>query len=568
MKKRILLLSVLFSLVFFLNHTQAAIIESFDSKIVINPDASIWVEEDIVANTMSQALHGIYRVLPEKYRANGSSFTLPVENFTAQDKSGSFYPVKIERDSGNVRFRIGDARATFTGRQEYILRYSIPKAINYFSDHDELYWNITGDKWEWPILQASAKIILPGGVEPSKTQIACYQGSSGSKRPCNIANNNVSGNFVEFASGNLEKGEGLTVVVGFPKNLVANVQRQNAPDYDYILGQWIWLLVALCFAVCFWRWWQYGRDPQTKSIVIAQYDPPQNLSPLQADFILHERVAPKAMTAEFVWLAVLGYLRIKRIEEKNFWGKSVDYEFEDLQKDGESLDKKSEEVLNQIRGQKFSAIKTEARNSDYSKNSIAKIFQAGADKMGVEKFFSKKAENNKNRQLAIGVFALSGCFIGVATKTISGQLFFGCLFSGLIIVLFGFLMSRRTEEGVEMKKYFEGLKLYMSVAEKDRLAFHNAPEKTPEHFDMLLPWAILLGVEKQWIKQFEGIYNREPHWYVGGYYGAHGFSFDGLSHDLSSFSSDLNSGFSSGSSGLGGGGSSGGGGGGGGGGGW
>ena len=76
-------------------------------------------------------------------------------------------------------------------------------------------------------------------------------------------------------------------------------------------------------------------------------------------------------------------------------------------------------------------------------------------------------------------------------------------------------MPVKTREGVLLREYVEGFKQYLSVAEKDRLAFNNAPERTPELFDTYLPYAMALGVEMEWAKQFEGIYLNEPSWHSG-----------------------------------------------------
>jgi len=40
--------------------------------------------------------------------------------------------------------------------------------------------------------------------------------------------------------------------------------------------------------------------------------------------------------------------------------------------------------------------------------------------------------------------------------------------------------------------------------------------KTPEVFEKYLPYAMALGVEKNWAKAFEGIYREPPDWYRGG----------------------------------------------------
>jgi uncharacterized membrane protein YgcG len=142
--------------------------------------------------------------------------------------------------------------------------------------------------------------------------------------------------------------------------------------------------------------------------------------------------------------------------------------------------------------------------------------------------------------------------------------------SGLVIIIFGLLMPARTQKGAELREYILGLKLYMKVAEKDRLEFHNAPEKNPARFELLLPFAIALGVEQLWAKQFEGILKNSPSWYSD----SRGIVFNPVlfSGSMSEFggvvNSTMNSAAASGGSGLGGGGFSGGGGGGGGGGSW
>jgi uncharacterized membrane protein YgcG len=111
--------------------------------------------------------------------------------------------------------------------------------------------------------------------------------------------------------------------------------------------------------------------------------------------------------------------------------------------------------------------------------------------------------------------------------------------SGLIIAGFGFLMPNRTVKGVEARALILGLKEYMNVAEKDRMKFHNAPEKNPQLFEKLLPFAIALKVDKAWAKQFEEIYKSNPSWYSDS--SGHAFNAYFLSSSLGDFSSSLNS---------------------------
>ena len=58
-----------------------------------------------------------------------------------------------------------------TGGKTYHLRY--------FDDHDELYWNVTGTGWIFPIREASASVELPGGARATDTTY--YTGPEGSR---------------------------------------------------------------------------------------------------------------------------------------------------------------------------------------------------------------------------------------------------------------------------------------------------------------------------------------------------------------------------------------------------
>src|SRR4029077_13113687 len=90
-------------------------------------------------------------------------------------------------------------------------------------------------------------------------------------------------------------------------------------------------------------------------------------------------------------------------------------------------------------------------------------------------------------------------------------------------IIFGRLVRAYTVEGRKLADEIEGFKLFLTVTEKDRLAFHNPPEKTPELFERMLPFALALGVEHQWAQQFADVFaklenqgiNYAPIWYYG-----------------------------------------------------
>jgi uncharacterized membrane protein len=153
----------------------------------------------------------------------------------------------------------------------------------------------------------------------------------------------------------------------------------------------------------------------------------------------------------------------------------------------------------------------------------------------------------------------------------------GSVIAAISFFAFATVMQRRSHAGVEAYEKVKGLELYMKTAEADRFKMlqsverpYAAPEKTYNLFEKLLPFAVALGVEKSWAKQFDGLFDKSPDWYQGS--AVNNFSAvhfaSSLGNSVGSLSQSFSAQSGSSSSGSGGGGSSGGGGGGGGGGGW
>ncbi|MCB1391396.1 MAG: DUF2207 domain-containing protein, partial [Rhodobacteraceae bacterium] len=147
-----------------------------------------------------------------------------------------------------------------------------------------------------------------------------------------------------------------------------------------------------------------------------------------------------------------------------------------------------------------------------------------------------------------------------------------------MIVLFFWLMPAPTVDGQRLAEEIEGYRLYLSVAEAERMNMEGAPRITPEVYETHLPYAIGLGVEKQWSKAFAAALAKagkseasyQPHFYRGGTWesGNIARAVGGMATSIGSSIASATPSSSSSSSGSSGGGFSGGGGGGGGGGGW
>jgi uncharacterized membrane protein len=319
-------------------------------------------------------------------------------------------------------------------------------------------------------------------------------------------------------------------------------------------------------------WRRRGRDPKGRGVVVAQYEAPDGLSPLEIGAIENQTIENREITAEIIYLAEKGYLKITRIPKKVLFVKWDDYELKKIKKFDKSVTDFDIAFFDSLFGGKdkinTSDIKTDHANDmvsllkDLKKGVFSRLTELG--------YYVKSPYEVKKKYLILAL--ITGIIGFLLLFTVILSLFgIGLILSAVIILLFSFIMPAKTRKGAETKELALGLKKYMSVAEKERLKFHNAPKKDPKKFEELLPYAVAMGVEKEWAKQFEGIYKTQPGWYSDP--SGAGFNAVIFTNSLSSFNSSMNqavagSTAAGGSSGFGGGGFSGGGFGGGGGGSW
>src|SRR5207245_551508 len=109
--------------------------------------------------------HGIFRDIPVLYewdQRQNRVYDLGVDSVT--DVSGRSWSYKVLDNGVYKEIKIGDPNQTLSGRQSYVIAYTVKGALNGFSDHDELYWNVTGNQWAVPIKEASATVTVPAGA--------------------------------------------------------------------------------------------------------------------------------------------------------------------------------------------------------------------------------------------------------------------------------------------------------------------------------------------------------------------------------------------------------------------
>ncbi|MGB5510636.1 MAG: DUF2207 domain-containing protein [Woeseiaceae bacterium] len=543
---------------------------SFDSEIRVMASGMIEVTETIRVRAEGNRIkRGIYRDFPTGYEDKlGNQYTVAFEPLAVlrNDRPEAFHSQAV-RDG--VRTYFGSAsRYIEQGEHTYTFRYRASRMLGFFAEHDELYWNVTGFDWSFPIDKASATVVLEFDAPISGITHEAYTGPLGGQGR-DYKSRLESSRRVSFeATRPLSPVNGLTIVVGWPKGFVNEPTTMDRigwllKDNKNLLVALLGFVLLLAYYIPVWR--ARGKDPE-EGVIVTRYTPPAGYSPASLRYIRQMYYDDKVMTAAIVNLAVKGYLEIKKRGDSH-WLKKKDplnaafamapgeqELYAALFKKGSSveLDNKNHKVLGAARGEHRKSLKT-----DYNKT-----------------YFRTNGKLNVPAILIVVASAVVALNVGRGPTVL---VIATIVLSVLTIGLFAVIMRRPTMRGRKLLDEMLGFKDFLEIAEKDELNLRNPPEKTPQLFEAMLPFALALGVDQQWSERFASVLatirdengrEYQPSWYNGSWHSSN------LTKTTSQLSSSLHSAVSSSvsppgsSSGGGGGGSSGGGGGGGGGGGW
>jgi predicted membrane protein DUF2207 len=546
-------------------------IERFDATILVRPDAAIEVTESITAR-FTGSWNGIYRTIPVKYRtAQGLNWTLRLELLGATDETGRTLRVETTREGKYVKYKIwvpGAQDATHT----VVLRYRARNGLRFFKDHDELYWNVTGDEWDFPIESATARIELPAAA--GAVRAIAYNGPYGATEQ--EATVETRGTTVSMSMPHaLGFHEGLTAVVGWDKGVVTEPRAADRA-LGVLASNWPLAIPIPVFLLAFAAWRKRGRDPRQRPITVL-YEPPQGLTPGEAGTLLDNSVDMRDVTATLVDLAVRGYLRIEERDDRHLLGLigSREYILHRLEPPAGAGGLAPHEALlidGIFSGRGSSVELSQLENEFYTK--IPGIRTSLFEQLLGRGFYHARPDKVRSRW--IGLAVLAGIVIAGGGIKIAGWFLLtpvpfvvaGAI-AALILVAFASIMPARAEAGARALEQVLGFEEFLRRVEAEHLK--KIILDKPELFDRYLPYAMAFSVEKQWARAFEGIYTQSPTWYTGS--SGASFSVGHFSSSLGAMTSKASSTLSSSprsssGSGFGGGGSSGGGGGGGGGGGF
>jgi len=507
------------------------VLESMQVQALVLRSGAVALQETIRARFEGAPWQGLLRSIPVISRAPGGAahrLGLQMRSITAAD--GTPYRSESSLQEGERRLRIFIPNAAGSTRTA-VLRYRVEHAIRFGSDHDEFYWNVTGSDRQVPIEQAGATIVLPLGSRGIRA--AAYTGTSGSASA--DAAVTISGNEVRVETTRpLQWNEGLTVAVAFDKGIVrepGGLERAG----QWLLANWIVLLPLLACALMLMLWHLWGRDPQQRAIQVL-YEPPAGLAPAEAGALIDDAVDGRDLMATLVDLAIRGYLTIERTSAGGLF-LPPRYRFTLLratQHWGPELRPFEHGLLGALFpiGRVGEAVRSEdLENSFYT-------HVPGLKQQVQQALIARQCFRHWPQTIRRVYWLIAGVVLGLGPPLapwLELQFGFGPLLSISSLALtaaaiagIGWLMPRRTQQGMRLLERVRGYGEFIARVDRDRI---DRTLLTPEQFERGLPYAMAFGLSRRWSEAFAAVVTSPPRWYAGE------FDADGFGGDLDRFCS-------------------------------
>jgi uncharacterized membrane protein len=491
---------------------------NFNANIDVLADSSVDVTENIQFQFIGSPWHGVYRTIPVEYAGpHGLNYSLLVDVNHITDENGNKLRYETSRERQYLKLKIYVPNAD-NSTHTISINYTVSDALRFFDDHDEFYWNVTGDEWAMPIAAAAAHITLPAGA--SDIRANAFTGAYRSAGRNAVAE--VEGTGVDVhTTAPLGMNEGLTVAVAFDKGAVREPTAFST-FLLYMRSNWPLGIPVVAFPVMFWWWWKRGRDPRLRPIT-TQYEPPDKLTPGEVGTLVDNSVDMRDITASIVDLAVRGYLTIQEHQKDHMLGlthsKEFTFQLNKSPADWASLQPHEQELLEGLfgNGQAGETVSLADLQNRFYQN-IPGIKSDIFGSLVGRGYYAHRPDSV--RATYIG-FAIVAAFLVIGAGTWFSRTYgmapapfiISGILTGLIIGVFAYFMPARTQSGATTLEKILGFEDFLNHVEADRF---NRMVKTPEMFEKFLPFAMALGVEKNWSKAFQNIYTQPPGWYQGG----------------------------------------------------
>jgi len=493
---------------------------SYNSDIRIQSDSSLLITDTIHVNSLQKNIrHGIYRSFPLHHRdTDGKPKNIGLQ-LVGVYHNGQPAPYRLRRTKDGKHLSIGAEDILLQqGQHSYKIIYNIRGALDFSHQHDKLRWNITGTEWALPLHDASLNIYPPEGAEITDYSITTDMEDKNA--PKFYTEIDADGVLHSRSTTWLKDGNGITITATWPKGFLT--LPTSLDKIIIYVAENFWSFTAFTATgigglLFFVIWLLVGRDPPRGTIIPA-FAPPENFSPALAVYVTEqgsgETTLRRALCAAIASLAVKGFIKI-------------------------TLHGKDRYALDLIKP------RLHLRNLPVAERVLAKCLFAGRTRRfmfasekdirfemvlsGFGNALKRQSKNiyfagNEKYVLASTAFTLllsgwlfTGIWQGHIILQQGWSMIIGLLFLNLV---YYFLMKAPTSRGRWKMDRLEGFKMYLAVAENDRLDFLNPSVMSPELFERFLPYAIGFDIEKSWMEKFKksvpkAVYNNyKPRWFV------------------------------------------------------
>ncbi|WP_406246929.1 DUF2207 domain-containing protein [Microbacterium sp. M] len=505
---------------------------SWDAQYQVGTDdegrATMLVTETLTADFPEiDQNRGIVRGLPMGYE--GASTEPRV--ISVEDADGAPVPYETEEDD-DVLYILTGTDEFVHGPTTYVITYEMRDVIlaarNGF---DEFYWDLLPLDSTQPIDEFTADIVFAPELSAQLTgDSACYIGEQGSQDRCGIA---VDGDTATVAENSLAAGEGVSVAIGFePGTVVQPDTRQPNPVTDVVPLVTSGGAAALAAGGWIATSAMVRSRRRATGVIVAQYEVSTSMPPLLANTIVPRARNP--ITAQIIHLAVRGLVRLEELPEDK-----KDQTRPRLRRLSapipDPLDHRALKAV--FNNDEPDVVMTIPKESSAFAKRMQGLIKAG-QKEARARGLTTKVRSRTAAVLcwiALGVAAVGlglgiwGAVLG-RESAVAGILLSAFLGAGVVVSLIAALSPRTvpTPQGALELEHLEGVREFIRVAEADRLQMlqsYTGAERRPDGtidvihlYELLLPYAVLFGQEREWGAVLETAYaqdQRTPVWVNG-----------------------------------------------------
>jgi uncharacterized membrane protein YgcG len=496
-------------------------VRTFDVELAVQSDAALDVTEIIDAN-FDIPKHGIYREIPIRYAVGMHLYGLRFRLLGVDDGAGRTYDTEVSYEENRVRIRIGDADRTIKGPVRYRIRYRVERAILWEGnrgwgkgeqeeDHAVLRWNATGTEWGVPIRQTAVTVRLPRELDDAQLVYDAWTGAYGAKNK-DSTKRRVDPRTIAFETGTLRPGEGITIEVTMPADVVARAAWTRELAW-WLTDNFPYLLFPATLALCLAGWFFRGRDIPGLGTIVVNYEPPDGLAPAEVGTLIDERVDLRDISASLIDLAVRGYLKITEVGSNSWLSSSADYQFTRL-KDANDLKPFEKKLYDRLFASKDTVLLSDLETKFYPV--IGRVKNDLYRGLSQDRYFDGNPNTVRSSFLVLGLIGVA-IALGLAALVqvwLIGRVFVlplvltGVLSAATVLII-SRIMPRKTQKGRIAWERIAGLEEYIRRAEVDDIRL----QERQGVFERLLPYAIIFGLTDRWAKAFADLYTQPPDWY-------------------------------------------------------